>query len=113
MKYNPEQELTDTELNCLDEKDFFEYLDSKAQYLKQYTRPLESYHTKRFASIAAAMEGREFTDKELKTAREIGNKNFQERMEKEAEMEEKLGGDPKYKDEGIKNFKTHRSQWFD
>jgi hypothetical protein len=28
-------------------------------------------------------------------------------------MEEKLGGDPKYKDEGIKNFKTHRSQWFD
>ena len=40
MKYNPEQELTDKELNCLDEKDFFEYLDSKAQYLKQYTRPL-------------------------------------------------------------------------
>jgi len=26
---------------------------------------------------------------------------------------EKFGGDPKLRDGGIKNVKTHRSQWFD
>ena len=26
---------------------------------------------------------------------------------------EKLGGDPKFKDSGIKNIKTNRTQWFD
>jgi len=26
---------------------------------------------------------------------------------------EKLGGDPKFKDAGIKNVKTNRTQWFD
>jgi hypothetical protein len=113
MIYNPENELSDTELSALDEKDFFEYLDTKAKYLKQFTRPLEGYHTKRFASIGAAMEGRELTNDELETAKKIGKDNFNARMEKEAEAARKLGGDPKYRDEGIKNFKTHRSQWFD
>lgn len=113
MKYNPENELTDTELSALDEKDFFEYLDTKAAYLKQFTRPLESYHTKRFAGIGAAIEGRELTNNELDVAKKIGKENFNARMEREAEAARKLGGDPKYRDEGIKNFKTHRSQWFD
>ena len=113
MIYDPNKELTDTELSALDEKEFFEYLDSKANYLKQFTRPLEGYHTKRFASIGAAIEGRELTNDELDTAKKIGKDNFNARMEREAEAARKLGGDPKYRDEGIKNFKTHRSQWFD
>lgn len=113
MIYDPKNELTDTELSALNEKDFFEYLDTKAKYLKQFTRPLESYHTKRFASIEAAMQGRELTNAELEAAKKIGKENFNARMEKEAEAARKLGGDPKYRDEGIKNFKTHRSQWFD
>ena len=113
MIYDPKNELTDTELSALDEKDFFEYLDTKAKYLKQFTRPLESYHTKRFAGIGAAIEGRELTNDELEAAKKIGKENFNARMEREAEAARKLGGDPKYRDEGIKNFKTHRSQWFD
>lgn len=113
MIYDPKNELTDTELSALDEKEFFEYLDSKANHLKQFTRPLEGYHTKRFASIGAAIEGRELTNNELDTAKKIGKDNFNARMEREAEAARKLGGDPKYRDEGIKNIKTHRSQWFD
>lgn len=113
MIYDPKNELTDTELSALSENDFFEYLDTKASYLKEFTRPLESYHTKRFSSIGAAMEGRELTNAELEAAKKIGKENFNARMEKEAEAARKLGGDPKYRDEGIKNFKTHRSQWFD
>jgi len=110
MKYNPENELTQNELNCLNEKDFFEYLDSKAQYLKQFTRPLDTYHAKTFAALT---NGGELSTQELKTAKEIGRVGDDAKYNAIAEAAEKLGGDPKYKDEGIKNVKTHRSQWFD
>ena len=113
MKYNPNEELTDEQLKELSEDDFFEYIDSKAAYLKQFTRPLESYHTKRFANVGAAIEGRNVTNEELDAAKRIGRENFNNRMERENETAEQLGGDPKYRDPGIKNFKTHRSQWFD
>lgn len=116
MKYNPENELTELELDELGKTDFdafLTYLDEKAAYLKQFTRPLETYHTKRFAGASAAMQGRALSDRELEAAKKIGRENFNKRMEIEAKTAEELGGDPKYKDPGIKNFKTHRSQWFD
>ena len=113
MKYNPENELTEEQVTALPEDQFFEYIDSKAAYLKQFTRPLESYHTKRFANVGAAIEGRNITNAELEAAKKIGRENFNKRMEREAKAAEELGGDPKYRDPGIKNFKTHRSQWFD
>jgi|APGre2960657444_1045066.scaffolds.fasta_scaffold93480_2 hypothetical protein len=109
-KYNPDAELTETELNALDEKDFFEYLDSKAKYLKQFTRPLDTYHAKTFAALA---NGGNLSTEELQTAKEIGRIGDEAKHNAIAEATEKLGGDPKYKDEGIKNVKTHRSQWFD
>jgi hypothetical protein len=113
MKYNPENELTDEQVSALPEDQFFEYIDSKAAYLKQFTRPLETYHTKRFAGIAAATEGRTLSEDEFNAAKKIGKENFQKRMQREAEAAEQLGGDPKYRDLGIKHFKTNRSQWFD
>ena len=113
MKYNPENELTEEQITALPEEQFFEYIDSKAAYLKQFTRPLESYHTKRFVGIGAAIEGREVSNRELDAAKKIGKANFQKRMEREAQTAEQLGGDPKYRDLGIKHFKTNRSQWFD
>ena len=113
MKYNPENELTDEQVKELSEDEFFEYIDTKAEYLKQFTRPLETYHTKRFVGITAAMEGRNVTNKELDSAKRIGKENFKKRMEEEAKASEMLGGDPKYRDPQIKHFKTHRSQWFD
>jgi hypothetical protein len=113
MKYNPENELTDEQVTALPEDQFFEYIDSKAAYLKQFTRPLESYHTKRFAGVGAAIEGRTLTNEELEAARKIGKDNFNKRMEREAKTAEQLGGDPKYRDLGIKHFKTNRTQWFD
>jgi len=76
MKYNPNEELTNEQLKELSEDDFFEYIDSKAVYLKQFTRPLESYHTKRFAGVGAAIEGRYVTNEELESAKKIGKANF-------------------------------------
>jgi len=113
MKYNPENELTNEQITALPEDQFFEYIDSKAAYLKQFTRPLESYHTKRFVGIGAAIEGRELSNGELEAAKKIGKDNFKKRMEREAKASDELGGDPKYRDLGIKHFKTNRSQWFE
>jgi hypothetical protein len=109
MKYNPNQELTQNELNCLDEKDFFEYLDTKTQYLKQFTRPLDTYHAKTFAALS---NGGNLSTDELKTAKEIGRIGDEQKWDEIQKAAERLGGDPKYKDPGIKNIKTHRSQWF-
>ena len=55
VKFDPQNELNDEQLDELANQnfdDFLDYLDQKAEYLKQFTKPLSSYHTKRFASVA-------------------------------------------------------------
>jgi len=117
MKYDPNNPLSDEELDKLAKKDFdkfLEYLDSQSEHLKKFTKPLSSYHTKRFASLSAAMQGKTISEEELKAAEKIGKKNEQEATERISDrLEEFEKNNPKYKDEGIKNIKTHRSQWFD
>jgi len=115
MIYDHENPLTDEELELLGEEnfdDFLDYIDQKAEYLKQFTKPLSSYHTKRYASLEAASKGKKITDETLKTANDIGRKNELEAedkvtnklwKEKEVEMLKKT----------VKNVKTDRSQWFD
>jgi len=114
MIFDPMKPLSDAELDKLGKEDFdrfLEYLDSKAEYLKQYTKPLGEYHTKRFAAATAASQGRGLTSKELKVAKEIGKEgddiNKQRIIDK---MEEKGLVEP---DKNVKNIKTHRSQWFE
>ena len=117
VEFDPNNQLTEKELELLGEEnfdDFLDYIDQKAKHLKQFSKPLSSYHTKRFASISAATQGKEITKEELKKAGELGKKNedvaFNKIKERFDEMEK---DNPKYKDEGIKNIKTNRSQWFD
>lgn len=55
MKYNPKEELTQNELSALDEADFFEYLDSKAEYLKTKSMPLPSRLIKNYAYMTEAV----------------------------------------------------------
>jgi len=111
MKYDPNNELTDEQMEALSEDEFFEYLDTKAEYLKQFTKPLGEYHSKRYAAVTAAHQGRSLTEKEFQSAKKIGKEgdviNQQRIIEK---MEEK---DMKVPDKYVKNVKTHRSQWFD
>ena len=114
MIFDPMKPLSDSELDKLGKEDFdrfLEYLDSKADYLKQYTKPLGEYHTKRFAAATAASQGRGITSKELKVAKEIGKEgdaiNKQRIIDK---MEEKGLVEP---DKNVKNIKTNRSQWFE
>lgn len=110
MLYDPKKELSDEQLKKLSEDDFFSYLDAKAAYLKQFTQPLGQYHAKQFASQT---KGRELTTKELKRAKEIGRLGDDMRANAIAQAAKQLGDDPKFRDAGIKNIKTNRSQWFD
>lgn len=110
MIYDPNNELSDEQLSKLEEKEFFEYLDSKAAHLKQFTRPLGSYETKHFA---AWTKGDTLSTDELKKAKEIGKRGDDYRAQRIADAATKIGGDPKFKDAGIKNIKTNRTQWFD
>tara|TARA_R110000803_G_scaffold59522_2_gene118203 strand:+ start:1768 stop:2109 length:342 start_codon:yes stop_codon:yes gene_type:complete len=113
MIYDPNNELTDEQLTMLSEDDFLEYLDQKAEYLKEFSKPLSSYHTKRYASITAAVQGKEITNEELKRASDIGKKNEDDAFETIKERFEEIEkNNPKHKDDGI-NIKTNRNQWFD
>jgi len=111
MKYDPNNELSESEQSSLSEDEFFEYLDSKAEYLKQFTKPLGEYHTKRYATLAAGAQNKQLTQKEFDTAKKIGKEgdkiNTQHIIDK---MKEKGVEEPS---KHVKNVKTNRSQWFD
>lgn len=106
------KELSDEELKSLSDDELFAYLDAKALHLRQTNtiKPLGSYHTKQFAAMS---KGKELTTDELRKAKELGRIGDEEYSNSIRQAAEKLGGDPKLKDPGIKNIKTNRRQWFD
>lgn len=108
MLYDPNNELTEEEIKNLSEDDFFEYLDSKAAYLKGNTVPLDEYHIKRFTAIS---NNGVVTDDDMKRAKKLGNKSEEIKAEKikEAVKGIKIKKPNLY----VKGHKTNRSQWFD
>jgi hypothetical protein len=116
MKYDPNNELTDEQMESLSEDEFFEYLDTKAEYLKQFTKPLDPYHLKRYAEqTKKETTGDSLSTDEIKKLQKIGEDNTRmtdEELEKHLEWKEKEY-DMLRKTFGMKNVKTHRSQWFD
>ena len=114
-KYDHENPLSEEELETLGNENFdsmLEYLDSQAEHLKQFTKPLSSYHTKRYASLTSAQQGKTITDEELKKANDIGRKN---ELEAEDKVNNKLWKEKEVEmlKKTVKNVKTDRSQWFD
>tara|TARA_B100001057_G_scaffold344103_1_gene345058 strand:+ start:1583 stop:1858 length:276 start_codon:yes stop_codon:yes gene_type:complete len=80
MIYDPNNPISDEELDKIAEEDFdkfLEYLDAKTAYLKTKVRPLNSHEMKKFAALAAADEGRKISDEELERAKNIGKENEQ------------------------------------
>lgn len=119
MIYDPNNELTDEQLENLGNEDFdsmLEYLDGKAEHLKKFTKPLDPYHLKRFAEQTKKdTTGESITTEELQKLQKLGEKNTaktDEEIEKHLEWKEKEY-DMLRKSFGMKNVKTHRSQWFD
>ena len=69
---------TDEELKQMSDDELFEYLDAKATHLAKHTSPLSSYHTKKFASIGAAISNTEFDyDKVKQIAKENDKLGFE------------------------------------
>jgi hypothetical protein len=69
---------TDEELKGMSDAELFEYLDAKAAHLAKHTSPLSAYHTKKFASIGAAISETEFDyDKVKKIAKENEQLGFE------------------------------------
>lgn len=78
MKYDPNNPLTDEQLEELSEKDFdlfLEYLDSQSEHLRKHTRPLNAHETKKMAALTAAFNGKQLSDEEFERAKEIGKEN--------------------------------------
>ena len=78
MKFDPNNPLTEEELDKLGKEDFdsfLEYLDGQSEHLRKYTRPLNSHETKKMAAMNAALSGRKLTDEEFERAKEIGKQN--------------------------------------
>lgn len=78
MKYDPNNPLSEQELDELGKEDFdsfLEYLDGQSEHLRKNSRPLNSHETKKMAAITAAMSGRQLTDEEFERAKEIGKEN--------------------------------------
>jgi len=114
MIYDPTNPLSDEELHLIGEENFdkfLEYLDSKAEYLKGFTKPLGSYETKRFAAMDAQSRGEDITNEVLKKASKIGkegdDKRTQSIIDKMSEM------DLDKPDLKVKNHKTNRGQWLE
>jgi len=78
MKFDPNNPLTEEELDKLGKEDFdsfLEYLDGQSEHLRKHTRPLNSHETKKIAAMNAALSGRKLTDEEFERAKEIGKQN--------------------------------------
>ena len=95
LKYDPDNPLTDEQLDKIAAYDFdmfLEYLDSKTAYLKQFSKPLSAYHLKRFAA-QAKMEstGESLTTEEIKKLQKQGEKNDAESFDEEKHKEWKYG----------------------
>ena len=119
VKFDPNNELSDKELDALAEKDFdmfLDYLDQKAEYLKKFTKPLDPYHLKRFAEqTKKETKGESLTTEELRKLQKQGEENTRmsdEELEQHSEWMEKRNEMLK-ETFGVKNIKTRRDQWFD
>ena len=119
IQFDPNNELSDKELDALADAnfdEFLDYLDQKAEYLKQFTKPLDPYHLKRYAEqTKKETKGESLTTDEIKKLQKLGEENTKmtdEELEKHLEWKEKEY-EMLRKAFGMKNVKTHRSQWFD
>jgi ABC-type dipeptide/oligopeptide/nickel transport system ATPase component len=116
VKYEPNNELSQEEMDILAEKDFdmfLDYLDQKADYLKQFSKPLSEYHMTRYSAISKAEQGKDFTMDDLKSAKKKAKEDAAKHLNKEQEKEWTEKRHEMLKRVGVKNVKTRRDQWFD
>ena len=113
MIFDPTNELTDDQLELLSDDNLFEYLDAKADYLKQFTKPLDTHNLKQFSAADMGLRNKEVTLDDLKRIKKLGKENEMSTFDEDESIEWKEKKHEMLKRIGVKNVKTHRSQWFD
>lgn len=117
MKFDPNNELSDKELDSLAEKDFDEfldYLDQKAAHLKKFTKPLDAHHLKQYASHTKYQtKGEALTTEEIQNLQKLAKENEMKSFDDEKHTEWIEKKNDMLKKTGVKNVKTNRKQWFD
>jgi hypothetical protein len=79
MKYDPTRPDPSSEvLDKLTEEELFEWLDTKAEYLKSKTRPMNSHELKQVVGLSAAIDGRKISDDEWEAIKKQGKLNEEE-----------------------------------
>ena len=79
MKYDPTRPYPSSEvLDKLTEEELFEWLDTKAEYLKSKTRPMNSHELKQVVGLSAAIDGRKISDDEWEAIKKQGKLNEEE-----------------------------------
>lgn len=110
--FDPNNPLSDKELDEVAEKDFdafLDYLDQQSEHLKKGTRKLNTTELKQQLMMKAKLEGREVTDEEWESVKSKGIDNEKETLKKQLKEEQR----EILKRNGVKNVKTNRDQWFD
>ncbi len=77
-KYDPENPLTDKELDEIAQHNFdwfLEYLDSKSAYLKTKSRPLNSHELKKISFLDASLRGDTIDKKKWDSIKKMGKEN--------------------------------------
>ena len=82
IKYNPNNELSKDEISKLDFDVFLDYIDQKAEHLRQYTRSLNSWETKKYATISNANERKELTSEKFDKIKRIAQMNENKLLDK-------------------------------
>ena len=78
ITYDPNNELSDKELDKLGKEDFdsfLEYLDSKSAHLRKNTKPLDEHHIKKFSAMDAQSRGESIDDTLIQKAKKIAKDN--------------------------------------
>ena len=79
MKYDPTKPDPSSDvLDKLTEDELFEWLDTKAEYLKSKTRPMNSHELKQVAGLSAAIDGKKISEDEWEAIKKQGKLNEEE-----------------------------------
>jgi len=81
MMYDPNNPLSNEEIEKLTDYQLFEYLDSKSKYMEQFSAPLSGYKLKRYAYTSAAIDGGKISGEHHKELGKMGKENFNKACE--------------------------------
>jgi hypothetical protein len=112
-------EKSDEELKGMNDDELFEYLDAKAAYMKQYTRPLSAYKAKNFAANATAVqyqkEGTSKLDENFPSIEKINKqaeKDYEETLAKKSNKMDEGGKVNKIKYETKIKYQSNDGRYY-